>query len=323
MTEVLMQFRKLTAIAFMIALALVLLVGCSSADEGTSDESISEAAESEAASAAEAVFPVTVTDDAGREVTIESEPRRIVSLAPANTEIVAALGLIDRLVGVTTYDDYPPEVADIEKIGDFITPNLEAIAAAQPDLVLATTGVQADVVQQLEALGAVVIAIDPQTLESVSNAIMIVGQATGAVDEASETVEEMHVAIEAVVAAVSTEEPVPCFLEIAQDPLFTVGDGTLLGDLITVAGGQNVVTQSGYVGYSLEQLITDDPDVYMATLGSMSDPADLAARPGFDGLSAVTESRVYVLDDNLVSRPGPRIVEGLRQIAEALHPDVF
>ncbi len=320
-----MQFRKMLVSLFVIVLAVLVLTGCSSASDAETESDLveSSSADDSSTDVAEALFPVTVTDDAGREVTVESEPMRIVSLAPANTEIVAALGLIDRLVGVTTYDDYPPEVADIEKIGDFITPNLEAIAAAEPDLVLATTGVQADVVTQLEDLGAVVIAIDPQTLADVAGAVAVVGQATGAVSEAVEVIADMNAAIEEVRTAVSAEEPVSCFLEIAQDPLFTVGDGTLLADLLTIAGGDNVVAEPGYVGYSLEQLITDDPVVYMATLGSMSDPADLAVRPGFDGLSAVAADRVYVLDDNLVSRPGPRIVEGLRLIAEALHPNAF
>ncbi|MDP2400556.1 MAG: ABC transporter substrate-binding protein, partial [Actinomycetota bacterium] len=134
---------RTTRVAAVLTLLLVLvlaLAGCGGTT--TSDSTPAEATEQAAA------FPVTVIDDAAREVTIESEPQRIVSLAPSNTEIIYALGLLDRLVGVTTYDDYPPEVADIEKIGDFVQPNIEAITAAEPDLILATTGVQADIVEQ-------------------------------------------------------------------------------------------------------------------------------------------------------------------------------
>lgn len=297
-------------LAITIALALGALAGC--APDGAS-----EATESPGAA-----FPVVVTDDAGREVTITSRPGRIVSLAPANTEIVAALGATERLVGVTTYCDYPPEVAQIEKVGDFMQPNLEAIAALDPDLVLVTTGVQAEVIGQLEALGAAVVAIDPQTLEALYTSIGTVGDAIGETDAATNLLESMRIQVDNIAEQVESA-PVTCFLEIAQDPLFTVGSGTLLNDLIEHAGGENVVTEEGYVAYSVEQLLVADPDVYLATLGSMSAPSDITGRPGYASLSAVANDRVFLLDDNLVSRPGPRVVEGIRQIAEALHPDVF
>lgn len=305
--------RTILGIGLLLA-AMLALAGCSAGGR-------TQAARPDAAAEAPAAaFPVTVTDDAGREVTIDAEPQRIVSLAPANTEIVYALGLLDRLVGVTTYDDYPAEVADIDKMGDFVTPNLEAITAAQPDLILATTGVQADVIEQLEGTGAAVLAVDPQTLDALYVSIETVGKATGTGDVAEDLTEAMRYRLASIAKSVSAEDPVACFVEIAQDPLFTAGKGTLLYDLIAAAGGTNVVTAEGYVGYSLEQLVTDDPTVYLATLGSMSDPADLAGRPGYDKLSAVVNGRVAVLTDNLVSRPGPRIVEGVLEIARALHP---
>lgn len=301
-------------LVFMLALVLAVgaagLGGCASSDE----------AEEEATPAA--AFPVVVTDDAGREVTIPVKPERIVSLAPANTEIVAALGALDCLVGVTTYCDYPPEVADIETVGDFVGPNLEAIAALEPDVVLVTTGIQADVIAQLEALGASVVAIDPQTLDDLYVSIGTVGAAIGETEAADDVVASMQLQVDEIAEQVESA-PVRCFLEIAQDPLFTVGSGTLLNDLIEHAGGENVVAEEGYVAYSVEQLVAADPEVYLATKGSMSAPADITGRPGYESLSAVANDRVYLLDDNLVSRPGPRVVEGIRQIAEALHPDVF
>jgi len=306
------KVRYVGTVALMLvaALALGALAGCAG-----------ETAE-EPSAAPTAAFPVTVTDDAGRDVTIEAKPERIVSLAPANTEIVAELGALDRLVGVTTYCDYPAAVADIEKVGDFVGPNLEAIAALDPDVVLLTTGVQADVVTQLEALGASVVAIDPQSLDDVYEAIEMVGAVIGETDAAADTVASMELQIDDIGESVEGA-PVTCFLEIAQDPLFTAGSGTLLNDLIEHAGGENVVTEAGYVAYSVEQLVQADPAVYLATKGSMSDPSDIAGRPGFDSLTAVANERVYLLDDNLVSRPGPRVAEGILQIARALHPDVF
>lgn len=279
-----------------------------------------QAAEEPAAPSAS--FPVTVTDDAGREVTVDTRPERIVSLAPANTEILYSLGVLDRVVGVTTFDDYPPEVSALEKMGDFVTPNLEAITAVRPDLILVTTGVQADVIEKLENTGAAVVAIDPQSLEAVYASIGIVGAVTGEPAKAAEVVAEMKDELALIQEAIDVE-PVTCFIEIAQDPLFTAGAGTFINDLIEQAGGENIVTDEGYVAYSLEQLVTDDPEVYLATKGSMSDPAQLEKRSGYASLTAVKGERVYVLDDNLVSRPGPRVIQGIRQIAEALHPDAF
>ncbi|MCX8007689.1 MAG: ABC transporter substrate-binding protein [Coriobacteriia bacterium] len=270
----------------------------------------------------QAAFPVTITDDAGRTVTIEKKPERIVSLAPANTEIVYALGALDRVVGVTTFDDYPPEVASIARVGDFMTPNMEAIAAARPDLVLATGGVQAETIAKLEDAGAVVLAVDPQSLAEVYAAIEMVGKAIGEPGKAAEVVQGMKDELETI-QSVLDAAPVRCFIEIAQEPLYTAGSGTFINDLIDQAGGENVVTQQGYVAYSLEQLLKDDPEVYLATKGSMSDPAGIEKRPGYSALSAVKAKRVFVLDDNLVSRPGPRCIQGIRQIAEALHPDAF
>ncbi len=268
-------------------------------------------------------FPVTITDDSSRTVTVKAEPQRIVSLAPANTEIAFALGLGDKVVGVTTYDDYPAEVTSIAKVGDFSSPNIEAIAAAKPDLVLATAGVQADMVTKLEELGATVVVIDPQNIAGLYTDIERVGSVTGATAPAERLVAGMKSDVEAVRTAVAGAAPATAFVEIGQNPLFTVGTGTLIDELLVLAGGKNVVSQPGYVAYSAEQLIAADPQVYLATKGSMSDPNALKSRAGFDKLSAVKTGRVIILDDNLVSRPGPRVVEGLRQIAEGLHPDAF
>jgi len=302
---------RLVAAVVAVMLLATALVGCG----GGADEGDAETPKT-------ATFPMTVTDDAGRAVTVDAKPERIVSLAPANTEILYGLDALDRVVGVTTYDDYPPEVATLEKVGDFVGPNLEAIAALEPDLVLVTTGVQADIISQIEALGATVIAIDPQSLDALYVSIATVGAAIGEPAKADALVSDMQRELEGIQNAIDAA-PVRCFIEIAQDPLYTAGAVTLLNDLIEQAGGENVVTQEGYVGYSVEQLLTDDPEVYLATLGSMSDPSDLAKRPGYGELSAVKSGRVAVLEDNLVSRPGPRIIQGVRQIAEALHPEAF
>lgn len=306
--------RTARIVATLLASAMLLgaLAGCGGGTAETNSDGAS----------LEAAFPAVITDDAGREVTIDARPQRIVSLAPANTEIVAALGALNRLVGVTTFCDYPAEVTKLQKVGDFMQPNLEAIAALDPDLVLVTTGVQTDIIQQLEGLGASVVAIDPQTVDALFTSIRTVGAVIGETPAAEELVSSMEIQIDEIGESVEGA-PVTCFLEIAQDPLFTVGSSTLLDELIQYAGGENVVTESGYVAYSVEQLVAANPAVYLATKGSMSDPSDISGRPGYANITAVAEGKVFLLDDNLVSRPGPRVVEGIRQIAEALHPDAF
>lgn len=308
------------ALALMVALALAAFTLSACTTVAETDEETQPGARGNVGTAA---FPAKITDDASRTVTVDAEPLRIVSLAPANTEILFALGLGDRVVGVTTFDDYPAEVKDIEKVGDFQSPNIEAIAATNPDLVLATTGVQEDTIKQLEGLGAVVIAIDPQDLAGVYSAIERVGKVTGTADEAAEVVGGMKDDVAEIKAAVKDSPKVTAFIEIAQNPLYTAGKGTLMDELLTLAGGTNVVTESGWVAYSPEQLIAANPQVYLATKGSMSDPSALSQRAGYEGLSAVQNGRIVILDDNLVSRPGPRIVEGLKLIAEGLHPEAF
>ena len=313
MTSTTRKARTLGALLALI-LAAAFASGCTRSSVAPADTPAAEPT---------AAYPVSITDDASRTVEITSKPQRIVSLAPANTEILFAIGAGDRVFGVTSQDDYPAEVADIAKVGDFAGPNIEAVAAAQPDLIVATTGVQADMIAKLEELGATVIAIDPATLDGLYEDITEIGQATGDVAGAEKTVAAMKAEVAAVEQAVAGQEPVTTFVEIAQNPLFTVGTGTLIDEFVTIAGGTNIVAEPGYVPYSAEQLFKADPQVYMATLGSMSDPAQLEQRAGFAELSAVKNDRVYVLDDNLVSRPGPRAVLGLRKIAEALHPQAF
>lgn len=306
---------RVTLLALVLALAVSVaaLAGCSQP----------QAAAPEKPQASAPAFPVTITDDASRTVTVKAAPERIVSLAPGNTEILFALGLGDKVVGVTSYDDYPAEVKDIAKVGDFAGPNLEAVAAADPDIVFATTGVQADVITKLEELGATVVAVDPQNLAGLYADIAEMGQVTGTSAEADKLVADMKADVEEVKTAVKDAEPATAFVEIGQNPLYTVGATTLLDELVTIGGGTNVVTEPGYVPYSTEQLVKSDPQVYLVTLSSAGDAAAVAKRPGYSGIAAVKDGRIIILDDNLVSRPGPRIVEGLKQIAAGLHPDAF
>ena len=316
----------LVAALLLGALAALGVAGCSAGGGKTpaAESTAGAGASAGTETATPATFPVTVTDDASRSVTIEKQPTRIVSLAPANTEIVTAIGVpISKLVGVTTYDDYPTNVKSLPKMGDFMNPNIEAVTAAKPDLVLITGGIQNDVLGKLQNTGAKVVVVDPKTLDGLYESIGIVGKVTGETGGADQVVSDMMSAVDQIRTKLGDAKPTRVFMEIGFNPLFTVGKGTLIDDMIKAAGGANVVTQSGYVPYSVEKVIKDDPSVYFATHGGMGDPGAIAKRSGYSKIAAVKNGRVVILDDNLVSRPGPRVVEGIESMARALHPEAF
>jgi iron complex transport system substrate-binding protein len=302
-----------------LALALLTQAGCTTA----ATPGATPVATSTVPAVDTSEFPLKVTDDSFAEITFTVPPTRIVSLAPANTEIVYALGMFSHVVGVTTWDDYPAAVKDVAKVGDFTTPNLEAIAAARPDVILVTGGVQADVKAKLSALGAKVVVIDPKDIEGVYREIDLVAQILGVRAEGEKVVSQMRDDLSLIRAKVSAEPKVTAFIEIGWNPLYTAGQATLLDDLLVQAGGVNVVQQKGYVGYSVEQLVKDQPQVYLGTLSSIGTDTPLVERPGYAALKAVKDNQVFTLTDDLVSRPGPRLVEGVLEIAKALHPDQF
>jgi iron complex transport system substrate-binding protein len=276
-----------------------------------------------------ASFPVTLTDDDGVEITIESEPERIVTFAPSATEIVFALGLGDRLVGVSgPFDDYPAEAADIEEVGgagDFgVDPNVEKVVELDADLFLTIKGGDQWKVR-LRDLGVPVVTLDAADLDDLLADIEAVGRITGAVDAADALVAELQVEADEVEAALEGVAPVSCFYETFYPPLYTVGPGTFVYDLLERAGCDPVTASAGqqYPEWSVEDLVDQSPDVYLVSSESGASPRAVARRAGFEAIDAVAEGRVAPIDSSLAERPGPRIVQGLLLIAEALHPDAF
>ena len=302
-------------LAALVLLALAALTGCGSTSEDT--------AASPSASAA--AGPITVTDDAGEEVTLEQPAARIVSLAPANTEIAYAIGAGDKMVAGTSYDDYPEEATALPKVGDFANPSVEKIASFDPDLVLAAGGIQASLRSKLEKLGMQVYVVDPTTYDGVIATIETLGKLTGTSDEAAAVAERMSQVKEDVQAKVGSLEKTTTFLEIYSKPLMTAGTGTFIDDMITLAGGTNIGAAAGpgFPTFSTEVLLEDDPAVYIADSGSMSKPGDIDKRAGFGDLTAVQDDHVYVIADNIIARPGPRLAEGLQELAQMIHPEAF
>lgn len=268
---------------------------------------------------------IVLEDDEAREIRLEEPAERVVSLAPANTEIVYALGAESKLVGVTTYCDYPEKAKEKEKVGDFANPNVEKIISLSPEVVLATGGIQKGVVEKLEKVGIKVFVVEPKNFEQLYRDIAKVGEMLGLKEEAQKLVGEMQKKVSQVERQVRDLPKLKVFFEIYSQPLMTAGQDTFVDDMIRLSGGVNIGASSGegYPLFSQEGLLKENPDVYIAVKGSMNNPAEIKKRAGYQGLKAVKEGRVGVVDDNLVTRPGPRLVDGLVEVAKSIHPEAF
>ena len=325
----------LRRVAPIVLTFLLLASACAAPDEAPSASAGgSSTAPSVAPSTEPAAYPVTLTDDAGRELVIESEPDRIVSLAPSNTEIVCALDACDRLVGVTDFDDYPPEVADVDDVVIAATVDVELVVAAEPDLVLAAGNelTPTAVIEQLDELGLTVVVLYPESLDEVYADIELVGAALDRSDEADALVVDMEARVADVVAAVEGAERPLTLYEVfyAEGTTYTAGEGSFLASLIELAGATPVVGDAqGVIG--AEDLVAADPELILLGAASydpsLADPATaietLEARSGWADLAAVRDGAVVpYLDDIVTTRPGPRIVDGLEALAHAIHPDL-
>lgn len=271
-------------------------------------------------------YPVEITDDFGNMVKFEKAPDTIISLAPNNTEILFALGLGDKVVGVTSFCDYPEEALAVEKIGDFNGINLEKIIELNPDLVLNYGPGDADDNARLKEAGIQMLAFLPESIDAVINTINTIGQATGSTEQSKELTNNMMAKKDEILDLVKDADKKKVFYEIWHDPLMAAGPGSFMDQLITLAGGTNIAENADgdYAQYDLEQLIERNPEVYL-TSADMPDktPESMIARPGFENIEAMKIGNVHVLDANITSRSGPRIVEALELVAKAIHPELF
>lgn len=274
---------------------------------------------------------MTYTDGLGREIKLEGPAQRVISLAPSNTEILFAIGAGDQVMGRDQFSDYPAEAASVTDIGStFDALNTELIVSLKPDLILAAEINTPEQVKQLEDLGLTVYYLkNPLTLEEMYDNLKIVAQLTGRETEAADLIESLKTRVAAVdekIAPISSRFSV--FYELdATDPAkpYTAGKGTFITLLIERAGGYNIAADlDGYPQLSLEQVVAADPAFiilgdarYGVTLES------IAQRPGWENLSAVKNGNVVPFNDDLVSRPGPRLVDALEELAKLLRPELF
>ena len=281
-------------------------------------------------------FPITITDDEGTVTEIATEPQSIVSLSPANTEILFELGAGDRVVATDNASDYPAEAADLPDViafeGFTVVVDIERIVALEADLVVAAGlgFTPPDAVAQLRELGIPVIVVYAPTVEAVLSDIELIGAAIGASDAATALTASMRAEIDAISAAVaSAGTPPRVFYEVGYDGItgliYAPAAESFVAEMVTLAGAETITTADpNSYEIPLEVLITADPEVIVLGVNAyyMPTAAEVTARPGWDAMTAVKSGDIRVVEDTEVTRPGPRLATGLRNLASVIWPDV-
>lgn len=308
------------AVFFLLA---AVLVGCSGGANSNAQPAKKEEPKTE-----QAAFPVTVKDGLGEDVTIKAEPKKIVSLIPSNTEIAYALGLGDKIVGVSDFDNYPEDVKTKTKIGGMEF-NVEKIISLKPDLVLAHASSahnSRDGLKQLKDAGITVLVVnDAKSFDDVYASIELIGKATGASDKAKQVIDEMKeklAQIQEKAKQIPADKQANVWIEVSPPPqLYTAGKGTFMDEMFQVISAKNVAgSLEGWPMVTEEKAVAYKPDVIITTYGGAK---QVFARAAWKDVPAVKNKRVYDVNTDLVSRPGPRLVEGVEELAKAVYPDVF
>lgn len=318
------MMKRYIHLFLLLLLSFMLLIGCSNqADNEAIEETNDTDTQEEATS-----FPLTVTDATGEEITLENKPEKIISLLPSNTEIAFALGLDEQIIAVTDNDDYPAEVQQKEKIGGYEI-DVEKIIALNPDLVLAHDLNVPEGVTQLKDNGVKVIVVkDANNFEEVFQSIELIGTATGVDEAATQLIENMQAHLEEIADKLSEfeEEKRSVYLEISGEPeIYTAAASTLFDELLILANGNNIFAdETGWPQVNEETVIEKNPQVIIALYNYVEDPVgDILKRNGWQDIEAVKNEQVYHVDENIVSRPGPRLTEGVEELAKAIYPELF
>ncbi|WP_246942294.1 ABC transporter substrate-binding protein [Bacillus pinisoli] len=324
-----MKLKQNLLILLLALFTVFTMAACGGTEEPTTSNVEQEEENTEASEGSS--FPITVTDASDNEVTIEAQPEKIVSLIPSNTEIVYALGMGDTVVGVTEFDNFPEEVASVEKIGDMVI-NVEKVISLQPDLVLAhESSAQSSEsgLEQLRNAGITVVVIpNADSFETVYDTIHLLGQVTGTTEKADELIEGMKTDLANIQAkATSITEKATVWVEVSGAPeIYTTGKGTFMHEMLEVINATNAAgEQEGWIMMTEEEIVALNPDVVVTTYGSY-DPnvkANVLAREAWNEVPAIQNERVYDINSDLVTRPGPRLIEGVEELAKVVYPEVF
>ena len=309
---------KMTSRTIIVILLVLLLVCSGCAQTNNNGAGVDE-------------FPYVFTDDAGRTVTIHALPERIISFAPAHTETLYALGLSEQIVGADDWSNYPEDTQSLTRVGDAFAPNYEVIISLEPDLVLTVGSAETPLVNRLDELGITVVVLQATSLADILSDMEAIGRICGKSSQAEELVGQLRKRMDDVieiVADIPVAERPTVFYEVSPPGvwgLWTIGPDSFIHDLVETAGGINVSadTPGDYFSYSEEVLLEKDPDVIITP--NADTPRELAegSRDNWQSMTAVQTGRIYFVDTDQVSRPGPRIVNVLEDVAKALYPDHF
>ena len=321
--EELMMIHRVRILCFFVL--LLLLAACGNNTSHGNEQIESDVVERDG-------FPVTITDSVGREVTIENEPETIISVQASTTEILFAIGVGDKVIGVSDYCNYPEEVEAIQKVGAQ-NMNAELILSLQPDLIFVTDyhyNIFEPILQQFEEAGiTVVVTKSAESFAGVYETIEMIGQATGAADEAKAVIADMNERIEQIreKAANEVTEKKRVWVELSPAPdIFTTGKGTFMHEMLETIQAINVAGDlEGWVKLTEEEIVQLDPDVIITTYGYYVDTPseDILKRAGWEEVPAIKNKQVFDVDNDTVTRPGPRLVEGVETLAEFIYPEVF
>ncbi len=275
-------------------------------------------------------YPITIVDDLGRNVTLSEVPQRIVSLVPSNTEIVFAVGAGDRVVGVTRYDIFPPDLVQRVKAGSILIvgggydPDIEKIVALKPDIILvaATAEVSSQSYNKLQGLGLTLVALNANSIDGVLKDIMLVGKIVGNNAPAQQIVTAMKGKVDSVVSLSSNAAKVKVYIENWPNPIFSVGTGSLQNDMVEKCGGTNVFSDlKGSKQVSAEAVIARNPDVIIM-FHNQTSTDELKSRPGWENINAIKNNKVFQMT-GYEAAPNPRVADSLQKMCNLIHPELF
>lgn len=312
----------------LIASLALILVGCQDNQAETSQEPIQTQTPASTPVPTPEPTPAdtsySVVDSQGNEITFESVPKTVVSLAPNVTEIIFAIGAEDKLIARTDWCNYPEAVFEYASVGNIDQPDVEAIIELNPDVVILSEITMKELALQIQDAGIPIFVVDEEdSFSGAYKCVEIVGQVLGAEDKALEITSSMKEDIESIINEISTYEKKTVYYVMGYGEYgdFTAGKGTFISQMIAAAGGINVADDTEGWAYSVEKLVEHNPDVLLLSTWAPSE--GLKETAGYKDLAAVKDDRMFTLDDDSLQRLGPRIVDAFGEMAKAIHYDIY
>lgn len=321
------MWRKFFVLFLVIALG-VSLIGCADEISDTAEETAEEkeeVIESEVSESEESEPYLIFTDGMNREIVLEEEPMRVISVAPSITETIFAIGSESKLIGRTDYCNYPEAAQNVESIGSLQEVNIERISELEPDIVLASTHFKEETLNKIESLGIpVAMIISQESFEGVYNNIKDIGNILNKKNEANVIIDGMKESVNYVKSSVESEEPKSVYYVIGYGEYgdYTATGDTFIHQMLEIAGGRNVAEDATGWKFSLEKLVESNPDVVI-TEDNPSTIAGIKEANGYKDLTAIKNENLYGIDKGKIELMGPRLADGLVEIAKALHPEAF